>query len=146
MQIALKITLLQNYNCFRKDRCGRSGGGVAIFVKKEIQGIRIEKIGQFQEALWYKILDNGDSIIVGVVYRAPSTSFEEDENLIETLRQMEKYKRVMVVGDFNFPDIKWQSLEADTRESKNFLQVVQDNFWFLHINQPTRGNNILKYC
>ena len=134
---------LQNYNCFRQDRCGRTGGGVAIFVKKEIQGIRIEKIGQFQEALWYKIQDNGDSIIVGVVYRAPSTSFEEDENLIGTLREMEKYKRVMVVGDFNFPDIKWQSLDADTREAKNFLQVIQDNFWYQHINQPTRVNNIL---
>lgn len=52
--------------------------------------MKIEKFRKFQEALWYKTEDEGDRKIVGAVYRAPSITFEDDDDLIGTLSQTVK--------------------------------------------------------
>ena len=93
--------------------------------------------------MWYQIQGKEENIQVGVVYRPPGISHEEDDKLWETLRQIANHKRMMVVGDFNLPDIKWDILDAVTRRSREFIKLVQDNYWYQHISEPTRGENIL---
>ena len=48
----------------------------------------------------------------------------------------------MYFGDFNYPNINWNSLEADRKGSK-FLEMIQNNFLIQHIDFRTRGENIL---
>ena len=46
------------------------------------------------------------------------------------------------MGDFNYPGIDWESLEADSNGAI-FLDLLQNNFWCQHVSSPTRHDNIL---
>jgi len=46
------------------------------------------------------------------------------------------------LGDFNYPEIHWDTLEAGIK-SEQFFQTIQDTFLFQHVMEPTRNNNIL---
>ena len=49
---------LTGYVMFRRDRMGRRGGGVILYVKESIQAyaIKLEKKADFDEAVWCKIV------------------------------------------------------------------------------------------
>jgi len=49
---------------------------------------------------------------------------------------------VVIMGDFNYPGINWQTLDCDA-SSVNFLEIVQDTFLVQHVLSPTRGDNVL---
>ena len=65
---------------FRKDREVRRGGGVALYIKQAIQAyeFQIDNVVDYDEAIWCNILIRGAKLTVGVVYRCPSTSKEQD--------------------------------------------------------------------
>ena len=46
------------------------------------------------------------------------------------------------MGDFNYPGINWETLEADSM-SQGFLDLTRDCFLIQHVPVPTRNNNIL---
>ena len=46
------------------------------------------------------------------------------------------------MGDFNYPDIGWNSLDS-SNESAKFLLLVQNRFLTQHVLEPTRGDNVL---
>ena len=78
---------------------------------------------------------------VGVVYRSPNSSPENNLRMFECFRKVAS-KRVIIFGDFNFPDIDWQ-LCTSGPHGKDFLDVVSDCFFTQHVLFPTRGNNCL---
>ena len=49
---------LTGYVMFRRDRIGRRGGGVVLYVKESIQAyeIKLEREADYDEAVWYKIV------------------------------------------------------------------------------------------
>ena len=79
--------------------------------------------------------------MIGVCYRAPQTSAQEDEGLIELILKASN-EITLVMEDFNLPGIKWDSNEASGNEEK-FLECIQDSFFTQHVLLPTRGDNIL---
>ena len=46
------------------------------------------------------------------------------------------------MGDFNHPDIRWNSLDS-SNESEKLLLLVQNCFLMQHVLEPTRGDNVL---
>ena len=76
--------------------------------------------------------------LIGDYYKAPLTSAQEDEGLIELILKVSN-EITLVMGDFNFPGIKWESDEA----SGNVLECIHDSFFNQHVLLPTRGDNIL---
>ena len=50
---------------------------------------------------------------------------------------------LVLVGDFNFPDICWNYNTADKEQSWRFLEYVGDNFLTQLVREPMRGSNIL---
>ena len=50
---------------------------------------------------------------------------------------------LVLVRDFNFPDICWNYNIADREQSWRFLECVGDNFLTQLVSEPTRGSNIL---
>ena len=48
----------------------------------------------------------------------------------------------LICGDFNYPSIDWENLDADN-SSRYFLNLVTDSFLTQHVSSPTRGSNIL---
>ena len=79
--------------------------------------------------------------MICVCYRAPLTSAQEDEGLIALIINASN-EITLVMLDFNFPAIKWESNEASGNEEK-YLECMQDSFSTQHVLLHTRGDNIL---
>ena len=60
--------------------------------------------------------------------------------MLETLRS----KCVVLMGDFNYPKINWDSLESDSN-FRRLLDTIMDNFWVQYVLSPTREGNILDF-
>ena len=48
----------------------------------------------------------------------------------------------LIFGDFNYPNIDWTNLDADSG-SRHFFDMVNDSYLTQHVTRPTRGSNIL---
>ena len=46
---------------------------------------------------------------------------------------------LVLVGDINLQDFCWKYNTADKRESRRFLECVEDNFLMQLVSEPTRG-------
>ena len=51
-------------------------------------------------------------------------------------------RHVMIMGDFNYPNINWDTHDADAAGGL-LLEVILNNFWTQYVSSATRGNNIL---
>lgn len=137
---------IKDFCMFRKDRNlvkdGR-GGGVLMYVRNSLNVLPVNDLNSLNnESVWCKILDcDRKETLVGVVYRSPNCDAVETESIISMLKSLTS-QSVVVMGDFNFPNIDWENLKAD-KNGELFLDMVMDNFWFQHVAAPTRANNIL---
>ena len=44
------------------------------------------------------------------------------------------------MGDFNFPDISWKYNTAQRKQSRRFLESMEDSFLTQLVREPTRGS------
>ena len=72
---------LNGYVMFRKDRIRRRGGGVILYFKEAIQAyeLKLDKEADCKEAVWCNIVTGKATLTVGLVYRSPNISKEENE-------------------------------------------------------------------
>ena len=66
-----------------------------------------------------------------------------DERLYKQLGEVSRSLPLVLVGDFNLPDICWNYNTADREQSWRFLECVGDNFLTQLVKEPTRGSKIL---
>ncbi|CAM4612895.1 unnamed protein product [Lepidochelys olivacea] len=139
-------TVMDGYKLFRKDRQGRKGGGVALYVREQYDcsELRYETVEK-PECLWIKFRSvcNKSDVVVGVCYRPPDQGDEVDEAFFRQLTEATRSHALILMGDFNFPDICWESNTAVHRQSRKFLESVGDNFLAQVLEEPTRGGAFL---
>ena len=66
-----------------------------------------------------------------------------DEAFLLQLQELSRSQALVLMGDFNHPDICWYSGMAGGRQSRRFLESVQDNFLVQVIVGLTRGEVLL---
>ena len=83
------------------------------------------------------------------IYRSPCSNSSNDCELFQLLSTLESSTvgRSILIGDFNFPNINWDSCTAagsntGTTQSHKFLSSVQKNFLTQHVLFPTRIRGI----
>ena len=86
---------------------------------------------------------NGENIILGCIYRSPSSLVHNSEALRSLLKTavLSKPRHFLVVGDFNYPNIDWEiglSQDPETHSSHSFLETCRDLFLHQYVTQPTR--------
>jgi len=97
------------YRFFRKDRQGRQGGGVALYVKDQLECMEI-CLGMDEEpmeSLRVKIkgrAGTGD-IRLGVCYRPPEQDERADEAFYRHIRESSRSKALVLMGDFSHSNI-----------------------------------------
>ena len=71
------------------------------------------------EILWVRIKAKASKtdIIMGVCYRLPNQDEEVDKTLYKQLGEVSRSLPLVLVGDFNFPDIYWIYYTADREQS-----------------------------
>jgi len=66
-----------------------------------------------------------------------------DKILYRQLGEVSRSLPLVLVGDFNFPDICWIYYTADREQSWTFLECVGDSFLTQSVKEPRRGSKIL---
>ena len=126
------VISIPGYKLYRRDRQRRRGGGVAVYVRSNIQSV-----------CWTKPADDPDyellcvragGVIIGALYHPPRASYSTHlllnyiESCIEELTLDFPVAPVVLAGDFN------QIPDCDVESRTGMEQLVR---------QPTRGPNLL---
>ena len=102
---------------FRRDRIGRRGGGVILYVKESIQAyeIKLEREADYDEAVWCKIVSRNKKLTIGL------TSIKEEDNtkIKNAIKEVTKGECI-IMGNFNHGHIQWKSLESTGVRTNNF--------------------------
>ena len=124
---------------------GTSGiRGVGIYTAVGLRAASFKPGSTFRDHLWVTIkLKGGDKLIIGCVYRSPSSDQKLVNEMCQLLRDVSntQHSHLLVTGDFNFPEIDWEdgSIKASsTHHAHTFLESVRDCFLFQHVRSPTR--------
>jgi len=134
--------VMDGYILLRKDRSTRRGGGVALYVREQLEcielclGVDEERV----ESLWVRIKGQphmGD-IIVGVYYRPPDQEEEVNEAFYRQVQAASQSQALVLMGDFNHPDISWEDHTAKHTQSRRFLQSIDNNFLMQVVKEPVR--------
>ena len=67
---------IDGYKLFRRDRQGRRGGGVALYVRECCESSEIKYSDNGVESVWIRLRANKADLAVGVCYRPPNQSSE----------------------------------------------------------------------
>ncbi|PKU29997.1 hypothetical protein llap_19699 [Limosa lapponica baueri] len=122
-----------------KDRQARRGGGVALYVREGYECQELIEGNSRVECLWVRIRGRASKadIVVGVCYRPPNQNVEIDEIFYKQLGEVSRSLALVLVGDFNLPDISWAHNMAEREQSRRFLECVGDNFLIQLVREPT---------
>uniref|UniRef100_A0A1X7SRP6 Endonuclease/exonuclease/phosphatase domain-containing protein n=1 Tax=Amphimedon queenslandica TaxID=400682 RepID=A0A1X7SRP6_AMPQE len=83
-------------------------------------------------------------VVLCLVYLPPQASANEVQSLIDFLSDLISTHNVILLGDFNFPNIDWSSLSSPSGPSLLFTEFAFRANLSQHITTPTHlGGNIL---
>src|SRR5699024_11146480 len=83
-------------------------------------------------------------LVAGVCYRTSDQEEAVDAACLLQLQEVLRLRALVLMRDFNHPDIFWDSGMAGGRQSRRFLESVKDNFLIQVIDGPTRGEALLE--
>ena len=116
------------------------GRGSALYVKDSIQSCELKYSAQCRAAVWCEIkLRELDKLVIGVIYRSPNCTDDENSQLLSMVTQAVSSKpcHLMIMGDFNFPGIDWNSHSGSQHHEEVFLNSFRDLFLWQHSEKPT---------
>jgi len=134
---------IEGYNLVRKDRAdNRRGGGVAFYIRSNISFTICEDLVEpnFSETLFCNVNCGKENTLIGVCYRPPNSTVENDRGLYSLLNKITG--KSVIVGDFNLPELDWNKREL-LSDSHPFVKCLNDNYLEQLVDKPTRGRNIL---
>ena len=104
---------LEGYVMFRKDRIGRRGGGVLLYIKDTIPPyeVQLQEEADCNEAIWCNLVTGHTTVIIGVVYRCPNITKQNNEKIHNAINEVSKGDCI-IMGDFNHGNIKWDTLQS----------------------------------
>ncbi len=142
------LLLNYDYSIIRCDRKNRTGGGVAIVFKKflSLKNINLPNDFSLQEAITCDITVLESKYRFILCYRSPGQTDELDQQFFRYFEWSCNTSRItLVLGDFNFPEIKWnkQSVLPENSISSQFFELVNELGLHQLTHYPTLGNNIL---
>ena len=108
---------IENYNMYRNDKntARGTGVGVVLYIHDSLASgpcSEIDDLG-FESSVWATIpLQTDEKILVGLCYRSPNSTDENNKKLRELIMSINKVNNIshiLLMGDFNFPEINWIS-------------------------------------
>ncbi len=66
-------------------------------------------------------------LMVAIVYRPPKQLRTDDTALYEEIQSTIRNKNAVIIGDFNCPNINWNSMHGDQKDSR-LIEMVDDSF------------------
>ena len=97
-----------------------SGRGVCIYVHTSLSAITSSAIPQNIMDTKFVDLSNGSSkpFTIGAVYRSPNATREHSQLLNKLIDDLQFTKKnIIIVGDWNYPEINWSSKSCCVAET-----------------------------
>ena len=126
------------------------GGGVFILVHQDLVAEEKAELVTECEIEWVSIKLKGNKNLLVSSYYMPHRNMNDVSELRRSLKSLNlnsKDRHVIIAGDFNCPDIDWQSLsvrkDAQDREVQQALLDLATDFNLTQVHdEPTRQNNL----
>ena len=139
---------IAGYKMLIYERDQRVGGGVIVYAKNNLNISELNdlKLDKMNESVWLQIKLNGNlpNVRLGIIYRPPNLSQENDLSLVREINHMlSGEENVIVLGDFNLPGIDWESYFSHCERENYFINCFLDNYLDQIVNFPTRGSNLI---
>ena len=79
---------LDGYVMFRKDRIGGRGGGVLLYIKETMPAyeVQLQEEADCNEAICCKLVTGHTTITIGLVYRCPNITKQNNEKIHNAIR------------------------------------------------------------
>ena len=108
-----EVCKIEGFQTFRRDRKGRKGGGVAVYLREPIQAEPWITRGMPEdiELLWIKILSPTNPAYIGALYHPPRPKYLTSSLLdwlgrsVEEITHEDDKAMILLGGDFNSLDI-----------------------------------------
>ena len=110
---------LAGYIVFMKDRLGRRGGGVLSYIKETILAyeVQLPEVADCNEAIWCKLVTGHTTFTIGVVYRCPNITKQNNEK-IHNARTEVSEGDCIIMGACNHGNIKWDTQHSTGLEDQ----------------------------
>ncbi|GAB0205898.1 mitochondrial enolase superfamily member 1 [Grus japonensis] len=135
-------------------RCGESGHLLVavqklpfLYINDQLECMELH-LGMDEELTkspWVRIKGRAGAgdFIAGVCYVPPDQGDRADEALYRQIGAASRSQALVLMGDFNHPDICWRDNAAEHKQSRKFLECVDDNFLLQVIEESTRRGAML---
>ena len=122
-----------------EDQVGR---GVMILYKDYLQVKILDEINKiYSPSLFINISNKNSHLNLGLVYRSPNISKEDDEKLnSQLIKATKSIKNVVIFGDLNHPEINWDCMYCkckDSHPASVFLHNILEHKIKQLVNEPT---------
>ena len=118
---------IPNYDTFINKNPKR---GVALYIDNALGAIEEDTLNNhsFEESVWCSFSSNDkEKILIGCIYKSPNSS-ELNQQLLHDLiksNKLEKYDKVCIMGDFNFPKLLWDGTDTSNQD---FIESTRDAY------------------
>lgn len=134
---------LNGYDMFPDSFPPEEGRGILIYVKQALNAVELKIESNFKEHVWVKInLKNCDKLLVGCLYKSPSSDEENLQELNKLLNQASKledrFSHILITVDFNFPKIDWADWRGKDEIDMKFIECIRDCYFDQLVDKPTR--------
>ena len=107
---------------FRDDCQSGVGGGVMLYIHEGLPAVPCKVLNNvcFDNSLWYTIsLTDNDKLLVGILYRAPSSSIDNNQKLLSIISNLydTSFSHLLIMGDLNLTSINWVDLVCSSGET-----------------------------
>ena len=128
--------LPQAYSLYRKDRESH-GRGVMLAVSSILPSRQVLSAHNLEVVAVSIFLSNTD-ITCCMIYVPPNASAEYHSDLINYLNTISTQSApVLLLGDFNSPDINWSTLAGDSTASNNLCEFTFESNLVQLVDSPT---------
>ena len=141
-----------NYNVYRSDRTKGSHGGALLGIQAEYTAELIET-RQDLEAVFIKMgtVKGKPPLIIRSIYRPTNNDLQYSTSLCSTIEKLQrKHKKASfwLCGDFNLPDVSWESHTINGHQylrelNQGYLDMLHNCGMSQMVEEPTREKNIL---
>ena len=133
--------LPSNFAIYRNDRESR-GGGVLLAVDLSIPTKVISSLNDIEAIAVHLLTRN--PIKLCVVYNPPNSGLLYQQKLLSFLSDfMQSEGNVLILGDFNTPDINWSTLTAESGFSFQLCNLIFQHNFTQVITSPTHEHGNL---
>ena len=131
---------IQGYHAFHN--LSSEGRGTCLWIEDSLRPVEVGLDSRFNEGVLAECNLKEGKLLVGLVYRSPSSDPENNELLLELIKLIadSKASHKLIMGDFNFPKLDWVGNRGDSGgpQARNFKVACDDAFLIQHMQQPTR--------